>query len=309
MKEEEFVFRPSIVPRIPVDRPAPPRAFRNRRLWTRLDFAFPFGAGSCPVQAAMSPVELEPYRAFLIELAQRSGELIRPFFGAHDLAVETKADASPVTAADRGAEQLMRTLIAKRFPSHGIIGEEFGNDRPDAEWVWVLDPIDGTKAFMSACPLFGTLIALLHRGEAALGAIHQPILGQLLVGDGRTTTLNGKHVRVREVATLGEATLLTSDTLNLPKYQNGAACDRLAAGVKLYRTWGDCYGYLLVASGWADIMIDPIMNPWDIAALVPVVRGAGGVITDWHGGDPMKGTSIVAAGPKLHSAVIAALNS
>jgi len=257
----------------------------------------------------MASPSLDVYRAFLIELAERSGDFIRPYFGRLDVAVETKADASPVTIADRGAEELLRSLIEKRFPEHGVIGEELGSTRPDAEWVWVLDPIDGTKSFTSACPLFGTLIALLHQGQPVLGAIHQPILRQLIVGDGQTTSLNGQAVRVRPTTQLSAATLLTSDTLNLAKYQNGAASDRLAAQVKLYRTWGDCYGYLLLASGWADIMIDPIMNPWDIAALIPVVRGAGGVITDWRGGDPMKGTSIVAATPGLHAQVIQTLNA
>lgn len=257
----------------------------------------------------MSSLSLDLYRAFLIELAERSGDFIRPYFGRKDVAVETKDDASPVTIADRGAEELMRTLIRKRFPSHGIIGEEFGDERPDAEWVWVLDPIDGTKSFTSACPLFGTLIALLHQGQAVLGAIHQPILRQLIVGDGQTTLLNGQMVRVRKTAQLNQATLLTSDTLNLAKYQNGPACDRLTGEVKLYRTWGDCYGYLLLASGWADVVIDPIMNPWDIAALIPVVRGAGGVITDWQGGDPLKGNATVASTAELHAQVIAVLNS
>jgi histidinol phosphatase-like enzyme (inositol monophosphatase family) len=254
-------------------------------------------------------MNLDTYRSFIVELAEKSGEFIRPYFGNHELKIETKADESPVTIADRGAEKLMRELIEQRFPDHGVIGEEYGSDRADAEWVWVLDPIDGTKSFMTACPLFGTLIALLHRGEPVLGVIHQPVLGQLMIGDGRETTLNGKTVRIRETDTLEKATLLTSDTLNLPRYQNGPACDRLVSRVKLYRTWGDCYGYLLFAAGWADIVLDPIMNPWDIAALVPIVRGAGGVITDWRGADPVKADSIVAAGPKLHAETIRILNT
>lgn len=256
----------------------------------------------------MSSPSIEVFRPFLIELAERSGDFIRPYFGRHDVAIETKEDASPVTIADRGAEELLRSLIQKRFPSHGIVGEEFGTERADAEWVWMLDPIDGTKSFTSACPLFGTLIALLYQGQPVLGAIHQPILRQLIIGDGQTTQLNGLPARVRTTPQFSQATLLTSDPLNLGKYQNGAACDQLAAQVNLYRTWGDCYGYLLLASGWADIMIDPVMNPWDIAALIPVVRGAGGVITDWRGGDPMKGNAIVAAVPELHERVIATLN-
>jgi myo-inositol-1(or 4)-monophosphatase len=254
-------------------------------------------------------VDPSPYRSFIAELAERSGEFIRPYFAQPDLVVETKADASPVTVADRGAEELLRNLIAQRFPSHGVIGEEFGSINPTAEFVWVLDPIDGTKSFTAACPLFGTLIALLHDGQPILGAIHLPILQQLYLGDNSVTTLNGRPVRIRATTHLSDATLLTSDTLNLAKYQNGTACDRLVDQVKLFRTWGDCYGYSLVAGGWADVMLDPIMNPWDIAALVPVIRGAGGVITDWTGKDPVNSDSTVAAAtPQLHAQVIATLN-
>ena len=255
-------------------------------------------------------VDLTPYRAFMVMLAEESGEFIRPLFGSPGLAVETKADASPVTAADRGAEELMRARIAKKFPAHGIIGEEFGSERADAEFVWVLDPIDGTKSFVSGVPLWGTLIALLHRGQPVLGCIHQPVLNQLMIGDGATTTLNGRTVRTRPCARIEDATLLTSDPLNPAKYQNGAAFDALARRAKLVRTWGDCYGYLLVASGQADAMLDPIMNPWDIAALVPVIRGAGGVISDWPGGTAYPADSIIAAATStLHAQIIAALSS
>jgi histidinol phosphatase-like enzyme (inositol monophosphatase family) len=254
-------------------------------------------------------VDLTPYRPFLVELAERSGDFIRPLFADPTVAVETKADASPVTAADRGAEQLLRGLIAQRFPAHGVIGEELGSDRPDAEFVWVLDPIDGTKSFITGVPLFATLIALLHRGQPVLGAIHQPVLRQLMIGDGAATTLNGRPVRCRATTRLEDATLLTSDPYNPGKYQNGSAYDACARRAKLVRTWGDAYGYLLVASGWADVCMDPIMNPWDIAALVPVIRGAGGVISDWHGGAAFPAESTVAAAtPALHTATIAALH-
>ena len=254
-------------------------------------------------------MNLEPQRLFLTELAAKSGEFIRPFFGQPGLVVETKSDASPVTQADRGAEELMRALIANKFPSHGILGEEFGADRTDAEWVWVLDPIDGTKSFITGVPLWGTLIALLHEGQPVLSCIHQPILQQLLLGDGATTTLNGRPVRTRSTIKIEEATVLTSDPLNPEKYQNGPAHHTLLHRAKLTRTWGDCYGYLLVAGGWADVMLDPIMNPWDIAALVPVIRGAGGVITDWQGGAAYPAQSTVAAAtPQLHAQVLAALN-
>jgi myo-inositol-1(or 4)-monophosphatase len=202
----------------------------------------------------------------------------------------------------------MREMIAARFPSHGIAGEEFGTTNASAEFVWVLDPIDGTKAFAAACPLFGTLIALQYQGQPVLGAIHQPVLKQLLIGDGKTAQLDGRTVRLRPCADIESSTLLTSDPLNPAKFQNGPAFDALARRARIVRTWGDCYGYLLVATGWADIMCDPIMNPWDIQALIPVIRGAGGVITDWQGSDPVKADSIVAAAPGLHSQVIAALN-
>ncbi len=245
----------------------------------------------------------------MTELALKSGEFIKPFFANPDLVVEIKSDDSPVTLADKGAGELMRRMIRERFPSHGILGEEFGGEHLDAEWVWVLDPVDGTKAFATACPLFGTLIALQYQGKPVLGAIHQPILGQMMIGDGCSTELNGRPVKCRSVAKLSEATLLTSDMLTPAKYQNGAAFMDLCAKARLVRTWGDCYGYLLLASGWADIIMDPIMNPWDIAALIPIVRGAGGVITNWQGKDPVGADSTVATcGPALHEAVIAGLN-
>jgi myo-inositol-1(or 4)-monophosphatase len=254
-------------------------------------------------------VDLSLYRTFMHELARESGEFIKPLYRQPGLAVESKSDASPVTLADRGAEELMRARITRRFPEHGIIGEEFGRERPDAEFVWVLDPIDGTKAFITGLPLWGTLIALLHQGQPVLGCIHQPVLDQLVIGDGVTTGLNGRPVRCRPTRRLEEATLLTSDPMNPARYQDGARYDDLQHRAKLVRTWGDCYGYLLLATGWADISLDPIVNPWDIAALVPVVRGAGGVITNWQGGPAYPAESTIAcATPELHAAVVAALN-
>ncbi|WP_415909804.1 histidinol-phosphatase [Oleiharenicola sp. Vm1] len=253
-------------------------------------------------------MHLAAERTFLVELARASGDFIRPLFGRHDVAVELKGDLTPVTAADRGAEELLRRMIRERFPAHGILGEEFGPERTDAEFVWVLDPVDGTKSFVTGVPLFGTLIALLHHGQPVLGCIHQPILNQLVIGDGETTTLNGTPVRCRDTRALADATLLTCDWVNPAIHQDGPAFDRLSRTVKLARTWGDAYAYLLLATGWADVVVDPIMNPWDIAALVPVIRGAGGVITDWQGGAPYPATSTIAAAtPALHAATLAAL--
>jgi histidinol phosphatase-like enzyme (inositol monophosphatase family) len=253
-------------------------------------------------------VNLDPHRAFMIELAGLSGDFIRPFFGSSDLRVDLKSDQSPVTAADTGAEDLMRGLIKAKFPGHGIVGEEGGNENEGAEFVWVLDPIDGTKSFAAAVPLFGTLIALLHEGQPVLGCIHQPILGQLLVGDNKTALLNGRPVRTRATSRIEEATLLTSDpvVIDRPECRGYRA---LMGRARLARTWGDCYGHLMVATGAADVIYDPLMNLWDIAALVPVVRGAGGVITDAKGGAAYPAASTVSsANAGLHAQVIAAIN-
>ncbi|MEM7204571.1 MAG: histidinol-phosphatase [Planctomycetota bacterium] len=253
--------------------------------------------------AAVTP----EHRQFVHTLAEASGAVIRPYYAAPDLAVESKSDATIVTRADRDAEACMRELITRHFPGHGILGEEYGKENADAEFVWVLDPIDGTLSFAHGSPLFGTLIGLLHQGQPVLGAIHQPVLGQLCVGDGVATTRDGRPVRVRATAALADAVLCTTDLGSVDEYQDLARFDGLRRQVKLFRTWGDCYGYLLLASGFIDAMVDPIVNPWDVLPLIPVVRGAGGVITTWDGGDPVEGASCVAAAPGVHAPVLAAL--
>jgi histidinol phosphatase-like enzyme (inositol monophosphatase family) len=249
------------------------------------------------------------FESFAVELAEAAAEIIRPLFGDPSLRIDTKSDATPVTEADRNAEIRIREMIRARYPDHGIQGEEFEDENNDAEYVWVIDPIDGTKSFITGCPLFGTLVALLHQGTPIVGLIHQPIVGQMCLGNGTTTTLNGKPVRVRHTETLAAATLLLTDFVNLGDYQDPTGFDRLASEVNLTRTWGDCYGYLLVASGFADLMLDPVVKDWDKLALIPVIRGAGGTITDWQGNDPVTGTSIVAASPALHAEAIRILNT
>lgn len=253
-----------------------------------------------------SHVNLDPFKNFIRQLASASGDVILPYFANPNLGLEVKSDDSPVTLADRNAELEMRRMIEKQFPTHGIIGEEFGSMNPDAEFVWVLDPVDGTKSFITAVPLFTTLIGLLYRGQPVLGCIHQPVLRQLMVGDGRETLLNESPVRVRSVPSLSQATLLTSDPLFPGKYQNRTGFEALSDAVRLYRTFGDGYGYLLVASGWADVMVDPIMKPWDLLPLIPCIEGAGGRITDWQGADAKRpeATSAVACAPGLHSQVV-----
>ncbi len=288
------------VPRGPVDRTSPDKVPRSTA-----DFRVPPEPRVCfPL-----PVILQSHRDFVAELAVASAEIILPMFGRHDVGLEMKSDESPVTLADRRAEEVMRRLIEKRFPDHGIVGEEYGTVRGDAEFVWVLDPIDGTKSFITAVPLFGTLIGLLHQGRPVLGCIHQPVLRQLMIGDGTTTTLNGTPVRVREGVPLAEATVLFSDPTHPAKYQDGARFEAVCGKARLVRSWGDCYGYLLVAAGWADVMLDPIMNPWDLQPIVPIIRGAGGVVTDWSGdpADRMEASSCIAASPALHAEVASLL--
>lgn len=245
---------------------------------------------------------------FAADLARTSGDLILRHWEAGGLHVERKADATVVTRTDREVEAHLRQRIEERYPHHGIIGEEYGSDREDAEWVWVLDPIDGTVSYIHGIPLFGSLIGLLHQGQPVLGVIHQPILRQLCIGDGEVTHLNGQVVRVAEAPDLAEATLLVTDPCLVPRYQDAAAFERLTARCGTFRGWGDCYGYLMVACGRAHLMLDPVLNPWDLLPLIPVIRGAGGIITDWKGRDAVTATAAIAAPPRLHAAALAVLN-
>jgi histidinol phosphatase-like enzyme (inositol monophosphatase family) len=253
-------------------------------------------------------MQLKEFTEFIYTLAEKSGEIIKPYFAQADLAIEIKEDQTLVTHADRQAEAVMRDLIRKRYPQHGILGEEFGPENASAEFVWILDPIDGTFSFARGCPLFGTLIGLLHSGEPILGAINHPVLNQLCIGNNSETTLNGRAIRLRETCDLSEAMLLTTDIESIGNHRR-KGLEELLKRTRLYRTWGDCYGYLLVASGGADIMLDPMMNPWDILPLVPIIQGANGVITTWSGTDASQGDSCVVANKTLHPQVLQILNS
>ncbi|HMN24705.1 MAG TPA: histidinol-phosphatase [Ignavibacteriaceae bacterium] len=253
-------------------------------------------------------MNLQSLSSFLQLLSKESSEIIKKYFRT-SLTVESKSDYSPVTIADKLAEEKMRALIQKEFPSHGIIGEEFGSENSDAEYVWVLDPIDGTKSFISGALSFGTLIALLKNGKPIIGVINHPILNELLIGDNQTCLLNGSKTQIRNCSKISDATLLTTEHFNIGKYQNQKKFDELANKVKLYRNWGDCYGYYLLATGYADIMIDSIMSIWDSMALIPIINGAGGMITDYQGNDPIIGNSIVASNKSIHLEVIKNLNN
>jgi histidinol phosphatase-like enzyme (inositol monophosphatase family) len=251
--------------------------------------------------------ELLEFSNFCEKLTFVSGKNIRKYFRT-DVNVETKADLSPVTVADKSTEEKLRNMIMKEYPDHGIIGEEFGKHNEKAEFQWILDPIDGTKSFVCGAVTFGTLIALTKKGKPVLGVFHQPILNEFLIGDNKQTYLNDSLVKVKDVKKIEEAVLLTTDHLGIEQFQNLAKFEKLMRKVRIYRQWGDCYGYYLVATGFAQIMIDPIMNIWDSMALIPIIKGAGGKITDYQGNDAVKGNSIIAASPKIHKEVISILN-
>ena len=257
----------------------------------------------------MRPSELDRFLALASELADAAGAEIRPYFRQR-LAVDDKSDLSPVTAADRAAELAMRRLIESRFPEHGIVGEEFGRVREDAEFVWVLDPIDGTKSFISGVPLFGTLIALTHGGHPILGVIDQPISRERWLGAaGRPTTLNGAAIRCRACPALDAATLFAT-TPEMFRGPDAAAFARVSAAVKLVRFGADCYAYGLLAAGFVDLVLEASLKPYDFCAMVPIVEGAGGVATDWRGaglGLASDGRVLVAGDHRAHEAALALL--
>ncbi len=227
-------------------------------------------------------VELDHFLSLAIDLADAAGEAIRPHF-RQPLAVDDKPDLSPVTIADRAAEMAMRQLIAARFPAHGIIGEEFGRERAEAEYVWVLDPIDGTKSFISGVPLFGTLIALAHQGRPVLGIIDQPISRERWIGAaGHPTTLNGTPIRCRPCPALAGASVFSTSP-DMFKGDDAAAFARVAASAKLVRFGADCYAYGILALGSIDLVIEASLKPYDFSAMVPIVEGAGGIASDWRG--------------------------
>ena len=229
--------------------------------------------------ATLCPSE---FVGFAHQLAEAAGAAIRPHF--RNLAgIETKADASPVTVADRAAEQALRQLIEAEYPEHGIFGEEFGTVRGDADFVWILDPIDGTKSFVAGLPIWGTLIALTWQGHAILGVIDQPILRERWVGcAGQPTRMNGNKVLAHATRSLADAVLFTT-SIEMFTADDRPRFQALSDKARIRRHAGDCYAYGLLASGFADLVVESEVKPYDFAALVPVVQGAGGAIADWAG--------------------------
>jgi len=248
-----------------------------------------------------------------VQLANALADAARPIVGRYfrtAVAIDDKTDNSPVTIADREAETAMRDLLTHHVPEHGVFGEEHGAVRTDAEYVWVLDPIDGTKAFITGLPIFGTLVALLHHGKPVLGIIDQPILKERWMGvAGERSTFNGQPISVRACPSLDRAYMYSTAPIMFPGAYAGPH-EALTRKVKLFRWGGDCYAYGLLAAGHVDLVVEASLKLYDFAALVPVIKGAGGLITDWHGRelDMHADGSVLAAGDAaVHRAASAVL--
>lgn len=240
-----------------------------------------------------------PLLAAAEELARLTGGVALKHYRSA-LTVEQKADGSPVTAADRAAEQAAREWVRSRFPDDGVLGEEFGEERAGARRRWIIDPIDGTKSFVRGVPLWGSLVALCEGDAVLAGAAFFPAVDELVVAaPGAGCWWNGRRCSVSTVSDIAAATALTTDERFAHHPGRRAAWERLGARVSVARSWGDCFGYLLVATGRAEVMCDPELSPWDAAALQPIIVEAGGTFTDWSGRPTAFGGSAIATNQAL----------
>ena len=265
--------------------------------------------------APLAPAEAREFVPFAHELIGAASVTIRSYFMS-GTAVSTKSDASPVTLADRHAEEQMRALIEQHYPRHGVIGEEHGSKEGE-HYRWVLDPVDGTRAFITNCFLFGTLIAL-ERDDGSgyrpvLGVIAHPVPGVALIGHGDQCTLHAadgstRGTRVRSCDRLDQATVLATTHWSTGEQHSHEFTERIVRRARLYRTWGDCFGYFALATAGADLMLDPTLAHWDVAAIIPVIESAGGVVTSWSGGDPLAELSLIASAGALHEEVLQLLH-
>jgi histidinol phosphatase-like enzyme (inositol monophosphatase family) len=246
-----------------------------------------------------------------LDAAREAGRHTLRYFRQVELVVDRKSDLSPVTIADREAELLLRERISAAFPDDAILGEEFPERPGTSGYRWILDPIDGTKSFIHGVPLYGTLVAVEHSGRSVIGVIYVPAMDECVYaesGHGAWHQLGLEPVRparVSQIATLGESLFLTSEIANFRKIDRLDAYLRLDEACRLSRTWGDCFGYLLVATGRAELMIDPIMNVWDAASLQPIMEEAGGTLTDWRGEPTIYSGHTVATNGLIQNDVLA----
>jgi histidinol phosphatase-like enzyme (inositol monophosphatase family) len=260
----------------------------------------------------MSNAEITSRLEYAVEIARKAGDFTLQHYRKPGLAVERKGDGSPVTVADQGAEKLLRELISLRFADDAIVGEEFGKTAGTSGYKWILDPIDGTKSFISGVPLYTTLVAVMRNDEPLIGVIFAPAVDEMVYatqGQGCWHVIGGgerRPAKVSSVGTLSEAVYLTTcvHSYTLDRLQDGRGVfDKLAESCRVSRTWGDAFGYMLVATGRAEIMIDPIMNLWDAAALQPIIEEAGGQFFDWRGQPTVHSGEAVATNGALASQV------
>ncbi len=254
----------------------------------------------------------EPSIARLLEAAEAfalgAGDITLRYFGGV-VEHEDKHDGSPVTRADREAEAYLRREIEARWPTHGIVGEEFGTTRENARTRWILDPIDGTRSFMRGVPLYGVLIGIERDGEPAVGVAHFPALRETVAaGRGLGCRWNGDAARVSGVRTLDRALVLTTDVERILSRPQGRGWRALQQGSSFSRTWGDCYGHILVATGRAEVMVDPVLSPWDAGPLLTILTEAGGRFTDLGGAATIHGGSGISSNGPLHDDVLALLS-
>ena len=233
--------------------------------------------------------ELSPRLQLACEATREAGKLTLRYIQRDDLQIDLKSDATPVTVADREAEQLLRRKIAAAFPQDGILGEEFGEQQGTSGYRWIFDPIDGTKSFIHGVPLYGVLIGVEFEGQSHIGVIYIPVLDELVyaaTGQGAWHIFGDqpkRPARVSKIKTLSDGLFLTSGLTGFHRRGAWPFFERLTKTAKLTRTWGDAYGYMLVATGRAEVMVDPVMNVWDAAAILPILQEAGGTFTDWRG--------------------------
>lgn len=252
--------------------------------------------------------------AALIDLAHAAGRRTLDFFGDASLAVDRKGDASPVTEADRSAERLIRESLANSFGEDAILGEEFDDTAGTTGYRWIVDPIDGTKSFICGVPLYSTLVGLEHNDTVIAGAVVIPALGESIIAANQCGAWHRKShsgdwvsAHVSDCSQLSNAVFLTSQVDSFAARNAASAYDKLQASASITRSWGDAYGYLLVATGRADIMVDPEVNPWDVAAVQPVIKEAGGRFTDWQAGETIRGGDAFGTNGLLHDQVAAIL--
>jgi histidinol-phosphatase len=251
---------------------------------------------------------LRELRDFAADMAWQAGKLTLHYFQT-DITPDLKADDSPVTIADRASERLMRELIEARYPQHSILGEEEGETRPGATYRWILDPIDGTKTFIRGVPLYAVLVGLERDGEPIVGAINIPALSEMLVAArGEGCDWNGRRAYVSSITSLSESLLLCTDAESMARHGRTGAYRRLAAAAKMQRSWGDAYGYALVATGRAEVMLDPVVSIWDCAAVLPVIQEAGGSVTNWSGRPTINGGELIGTNGLVLQEVLALIS-